>query len=378
MTRRPSDVLVIGAGIVGAACAFELAREGIAVTVIDGDIPAGGATAAGMGHIVVMENPDPLGDLTLWSRGLWEALAASLPANAEDDPCGTLWVAATKEELPLLEAKRAWLEARNCEASILDPGALHRAEPELRPGLLGALLVPGDRSVYPPVAAAWMLERVLESGGRLLLGTSVRHVAERVVTLFSGVTLDAEAVVVAAGGHSLEILEDLPEGLRLRPRKGHLAITGRAPGFLRHQVVEIGYVASAQGSEDASIAFNVQPRTTGQVLIGSSRQFDRPSGDVEPPVLAAMLRRATTYLPRMRDLSVYRAWTGFRATTPDHLPYIGPIPDQPGMYLAAGHEGLGITTSLGTGRLIADTILGRPSPIDRSPFLPARMESRHP
>jgi glycine/D-amino acid oxidase-like deaminating enzyme len=166
----------------------------------------------------------------------------------------------------------------------------------------------------------------------------------------------------------------------VRPRKGHLVITDRYPGFVRHQIVELGYLKSAHSTSQDSVAFNIQPRQTGQMLIGSSRQFDAADGAVDQPILDRMLKRAIEYLPGLGQLSSIRVWTGQRAATPDKLPLIGPSTVSDRLWLATGHEGLGITTSLGTGRLLADLLLQRPSEIPAAPYLPARFangESHH-
>jgi D-hydroxyproline dehydrogenase subunit beta len=158
--------------------------------------------------------------------------------------------------------------------------------------------------------------------------------------------------------------------LDMKPRKGHLAITGRYPGFVQHQLIELGYLKSAHGSTADSVAFNVQPRATGQVLIGSSRQFGATHKAIDPPMLQRMLERAVDYMPQLASLNVIRTWTGFRAATSDSLPLIGPLREN--LYLATGHEGLGITTSLGTAHLIASAVLQLKSEIDPTPYLPDR------
>jgi glycine/D-amino acid oxidase-like deaminating enzyme len=137
-------------------------------------------------------------------------------------------------------------------------------------------------------------------------------------------------------------------------------------------LVELGYLKSAHSTGTDSVAFNIQPRITGQMLIGSSRQFDVEDGAVNQPVLNKMLQRALEYLPTLGNLSAIRTWTGHRAATPDKLPVIGPSLAGDRMWLATGHEGLGITTSLGTGRLLADLLLGRASEISSAPFAPSR------
>ena len=146
--------------------------------------------------------------------------------------------------------------------------------------------------------------------------------------------------------------------------------------MIHHQLVELGYLKSAHSMTSDSVAFNVQPRKTGQLLIGSSRQNDIAESGVAGKILGRMLERAFEYIPSLRRASSIRTWTGFRAATPDKLPLIGPYPEDPSVLLAAGHEGLGITTSLATGRLVADQILGRETEIPIEPYLPSRQMSR--
>ena len=121
----------------------------------------------------------------------------------------------------------------------------------------------------------------------------------------------------------------------------------------------------------------MQPRGTGQVLIGSSRQFGAKGTEIDHAILRRMTKRAFEYMPGLKDLSAVRVWTGFRPATPDNLPFIGKLPGSRNTYVAAGHEGLGITTALGTAELIADAILGRTSAISPEPYSPARAFSEH-
>ncbi|MFZ4575737.1 MAG: NAD(P)/FAD-dependent oxidoreductase, partial [Phycisphaerales bacterium] len=132
------------------------------------------------------------------------------------------------------------------------------------------------------------------------------------------------------------------------------------------------YIKNAHGHSEESVSFNVQPRRTGQVLIGSSRQYGASTGDVEPRMIRMLIERAVQYMPGLRDLRAIRCWTGFRAATPDSLPIIGPHPSDPRLVLATGHEGLGLTTSLMTARLVAHHVAGCDCPIDHRPFLPSR------
>jgi glycine/D-amino acid oxidase-like deaminating enzyme len=120
------------------------------------------------------------------------------------------------------------------------------------------------------------------------------------------------------------------------------------------------------------VAFNVQPRRTGQLLIGSSREFGAESAEVNHALLGAMLSRAQSYLPGISGLEAIRVWTGFRAATPDKLPLIGVWPGDESVWLATGHEGLGITTSLGTAELLVAALLGERPEIPAEPYSPGR------
>jgi glycine/D-amino acid oxidase-like deaminating enzyme len=369
MSAGPTAI-VVGAGIVGAACAEALAEGGFRVTVIEAAFAGAGATAAAMGHLVVMDDSEAQFALTACSRRLWEQRAASLPADCEDDPCGTLWLAAGGEELEHVRAKRAFYAARGEAAEVLDEKQLRAAEPQLRPGLAGALLVPADRVVYPPNAARFLLEGARRRGAQLREGSRVDSLAPRSVRCGSE-RLEADCVVNAAGAEAARLMPELP----IAPRKGHLVITDRYPGFLRHQVVELGYLKSAHTLTAESVAFNVQPRATGQLLVGSSRELVGWDASINRPLRARMLKRAVEFVPALTSLQALRTWTGFRPATPDKLPLVGAWQD--GLYVAAGHEGLGVTTALATARLVADLALGRPTLLDPAPFDPRRPMPAH-
>jgi hypothetical protein len=126
------------------------------------------------------------------------------------------------------------------------------------------------------------------------------------------------------------------------------------------------------------VAFNLQPRPNGQLLLGSSRQYGETSREVDDRLLRRMVRRALDFVPELAEVGVIRAWTGFRAATDDHLPLVGPLPGRPRILLAAGHEGHGVTTSLGTARILADTLLGRKPPIPTDPYRPDRLAEARP
>jgi len=362
------DVVIAGGGIVGTACAAACATAGMRVALVEREMIGGGATAAGMGHIVVMDDSEAQFALTRCSQLLWAQLARELPSSAEYETTGTLWVAADDEEMAEAERKLSFYRERGVPARLLSAGELAKAEPNLRAGLAGALLVPEDAVVYPPTVALH-LARVAEThGATLFVGEHVTRIADGAVHLPGGERLIAPHLVDATGAWSTE----LHRGLPMKKRKGHLVITDRYPGFIRYQLVELGYLKSAHTIGADSVAFNVQPRRTGQILVGSSRQYGNEDPAVDQRMLTAMLDRAIEYMPGLASLQAIRTWTGFRAATPDKLPLIGPLVDDDSVWLATGHEGLGITTALGTAALLAAAFTEQKAPIAAEPYLPAR------
>jgi glycine/D-amino acid oxidase-like deaminating enzyme len=369
MSSKTYDAIIIGAGIVGSACAAECAREGMSVAIVEAGIVGGGATAAGMGHLVVMDDSEAQFALTRYSQQLWDEISDELPREVEHDACGTIWIAADDEEMAEARRKEKFYAERGVKTEILDAHSLSEAEPNLRPGLVGGLRVPGDSVIYPPCAAQFFVDEATSKGAALFLGAAVEAIMADGVRLRDGAFISAGLVVNSAGSSSTVLTRDL----EVKKRKGHLVITDRYPNFVRHQLVELGYLKSAHSLTAESVAFNIQPRKSGQLLIGSSRQFGVEDSHVNASILTRMLDRAVEYLPGLGKLSSLRTWTGFRAATPDKLPLIGPHTEHERLYLATGHEGLGITTSLATAKLLVAQIINRGTAIPVTPYLPARM-----
>ncbi|MDB4890247.1 MAG: dependent oxidoreductase, partial [Gemmatimonadetes bacterium] len=258
------DAIVIGAGIVGAACARALARDGLSVLVLDGGFAGGGTTAAGMGHLVVMDDSPEQLALTALSCELWREVAPTLGTAVELDACGTIWIAEDDAQMDAVVGKQRVYRDHGIDAEIVSARELAVLEPNLRAGLAGGLLVAGDAVVYPPRATLSLLQDAMTNGAVLRERCRVDEILDGAVRC-GGEVIDANVIVNAAGAEAARLTPELP----IVPRKGHLAITDRYPGFCRHQLVELGYLTSAHLMTSESVAFNVQPRATSQVLIGS-------------------------------------------------------------------------------------------------------------
>jgi len=364
-TATVPDALVVGGGVVGAACARALATAGLRVELLETGFVGGGATGAGMGHIVVMDDSPAQLALTRASAGLLAELADELPGDVELVRTGTLWIAADPVEMEGARAKVDAYRSVGLAAELLDGAALAEAEPELRPGLAGAARVSGDAVLYPPALARWL---AAAPGILVREGCRVSALVADGVVLDDGSRRPAGCVVLATGAAAAHLAPGLP----VMPRRGHLLVSDRYPDFCRHQLVELGYLRSAHDMSTDSVAFNVQPRATGQLLIGSSRELVGWDAGVNRSMVARMLTRACAYLPGLAALHMLRTWMGFRPATPDGLPLIGRWPRAAHTWVAVGHEGLGITTALATGRLLAELVTGEAPFLDAAPYDPVR------
>ena len=365
------DVAIVGGGIVGCACAHAAARAGLRVAVFESRRVGGGATAAAMGHLVTIDDDPAELALARLSMRLWREWSGW--HVIERRRTGTLWLAETAAQRDAAHDKLARLRSAGLEAEWLAPEALYAAEPRLARDLAGALRASGDEVAYGPEMAARLATGVRELGGRVDEMRPVAALRDDGLLLADGTRVAAGHVLLAAGCDSVRLWPGAAP-LALRPRKGQLAITDRYPGYLHHALVELGYIAAAHGDADESVAFNAQPRASGQVLLGSSRSFSDTGSAVDAALLARMLRRAQRFLPGIGQLQMLRCWAGFRPATSDGRPIIGRIPGsaRDNQWVATGHEGLGLTTASGSASVWLDLLLGRTPQIDAAPYSPAR------
>lgn len=374
--------MVVGAGMVGAACALYAARAGLDVILVDRGPVAGGTTGAGEGNLLVSDKePGPELQLALLSAGLWGELAQELGAAVEYEPKGGLVVASTPASLTALAELAAGQRAAGVSAVQVRADQLHELEPYLARGLAGGVLYPQDAQVMPTLAAAHL---VRASGARLQTGRTVIRVLLDGAGAVRGVRTDrgdilAPAVVNAAGTWGSEVAALAGVRLPVLPRRGFVLVTEPLPRRVRHKVYAADYVADV-ASDSAALQTSpvVEGTAAGPVLIGASRErvgFDR---SFSLPVVRALAAGATRLFPFLEHVRAMRTYLGFRPYLPDHLPAVGPDPRVPGLFHACGHEGAGIGLATGTGHLIAQTLTGRRPELDLAPFRPDRFDRPDP
>ncbi len=376
-----TDVVVIGSGLVGACCAYELASAGLTVTVVDRGHLTAGTTASGEGNILVSDKgPGAELELARASVARWAELDAELDADLEFDPKGGLVVAADDGQAAGL--RRFAAEQRNAGLTADEVAGedLHALEPHLAPDLVLGVHYPQDAQVQPVLASAALLRRARELGASVVPRAEVTAIGLdgdgqiASVTTTRG-TFPTRWVVNAAGPWSGEVSALVGIDLPIAPRRGHILVTEPCEPLVHHKVYEADYVGTLVADTDpdaAEVSTVVESTRAGTLLLGSSREFVGYDRRIDGEVVRAIADRATRLFPVLAAVRLMRAYVGFRPWLPDHLPAIGEDPAVPGFVQANGHEGAGIGLSPATGVLVRDLITGRAASVDPAPFRPDR------
>jgi D-hydroxyproline dehydrogenase subunit beta len=381
------DVVVVGGGIVGAACAFELATRGVAVTLLERQELAAGASGRNTGLWLTPVDPTllPMARASL-ARYLDVVDESPIPFGLDPEPIGLLAVAIDEEELALGEAAHDPYRLAGVAVEALDPARVRELEPAISPALLGGWMVAHGHRLAP---GALTVALGLLATSR---GAVVRHhlPARALLTVGSKVTgvvtddgpIPADEVVVAAGPWSPSLLDPIGWPLPISGARGWLVRFASGSKPLRHLVATAGWEAAtgrwgegpllAGRFEETAAATStlLHPSTDGSLIAGSSRQPAISPEAEDAGVPATIVRGAIRLVPGLVDAEVRSAWWGVRPMTPDERPLIGRLTD--GLLVATGHGSEGVILAAGTASLVAAQLLVEEPPFDPSPFDPAR------
>ncbi len=376
-----ADVVVVGAGVVGAACALFAARAGLRVAVVDRGPVSGGTTGAGEGNLLVSDKtPGPDLDITLHSLNLWHGLGSTIDADAiELEAKGGLVVAPTPAGLAGLHELADGQRAAGVVAVEVDATELTGYEPYLAGGLAGGAYYPQDMQVQPMLAAAYLLRAAVRHGASLHTDTAVTAIERSagsgpvVAVRTAAGRIATPCVVNAAGTWAGDLAALAGVELPITPRRGFVLVTEPLPPLVRHKVYTAEYISNvASDVSDLQTSAVIEGTRSGTILIGASRErvgFDRR---LPLPVLRRLAAQAVALFPFLGAVHAIRAYRGFRPFSPDHLPVIGPDPRVPGLMHACGHEGAGICLAPATGDLVVSALTGAPPAVDPTPFGPGR------
>jgi glycine/D-amino acid oxidase-like deaminating enzyme len=372
-----TDVIVVGAGIVGCATAWELAHRGVRVTLLDRGEVSGGTTGLGEGNVLVSDkDAGPELELAVLGRALYDELEEVVGGVGRIRRKGALIVHPDAQTWAAEPARAERLRAAGVECELVDGDRVPELEPNLTGALHGALRVPGDLQCDPRAIARALARAAQAHGAVVRTGAAVDRAQGNGVVLAGGERIAADAVVLAAGPWTRPLAEGAGVALPLEPRKGQLTRL-RLPvpdeTWLAHKVVDGSYLLSVtSAAEGVEVSTVIETTHDGQLIVGSTRQRNGFDPTVDDALAARVVERAARLAPAVAALERGSTWVGFRPWLPDHLPAIGPATAAPGLWLATGHEGAGVVLGPITGRLIADALTGAPPALDLTPFSPDR------
>jgi len=369
------DVVIVGSGVVGAACAYELALAGVRVLVVDRGHLTSGTTASGEGNVLVSDKPPgPELDLARTSVARWADYARELPHGFEYEPKGGVVVASDDASRAGLADLVVQHRAIGLEATLLDGAGLRELEPMLAPDLELGAHYPDDAQVQPVLASSALLAEARTMGAHVAGGMEVLGFHHDTDARIVGVrTADRSvacgAVVNAAGPWSSALARLAGSDLPVRPRRGHLLVTEPLPPLVHHKVYEASYLGTLTAdTSEAQVSAVVESTPSGTMLLGSSRELAGFDATIDHAVVRRIAERARRLFPFLADVALLRVYVGFRPWVPDHLPIIGEDPHVRGLWHATGHEGAGIGLAPGTAQLVRAGITDTPPPLDPLPF----------
>lgn len=362
--RRKAEVLVIGSGAVGAACASALARRGQRVRVLSH--PARSTTAISGGHLLLQSKlPGP--SLKLARRNL-ELLGEFVVGREEElsyRQAGSLLLAVSEAEVAALRGHWEALNAAGVACEWLDGALARTLEPELAPTVLAATYCADDAQIDPAALAGAWLQDALAHGASLSSGVQVEgfitdHGAVAGVVA-SQAEYPASAVVLAAGPWSGELAAMAGAAVEIIPRRG-LLLRGQSERVLAGRpLLGASYLAAkfgnSTGEDPNRVSFSFQQHPDGECVLGGTRDFAGFETGAAAADAAAILNCGAAYLPALSGVEWTQQNVGFRPWTRNGQPYLGAT-SVPGLYLACGHEGDGITLAAVTAERIAQAICG--------------------
>lgn len=388
MTRHSCDVAIIGAGVNGMSIAYQLGKRGHKVALIDKVVMGAGASGS-CDDMILLQSKKPGVLLTMAFRSLelFEGLVSELPLDIEFERRGGTILIEDDDQLATMEEFVASQNRFGLEVEIIDAARLRKLQPFVTPGVIASTFSARDSQVNPMALMKSFLAASLSQGMTYLSRSKPVAIEPREgrweIRLDSGVSVDAGAVVNAAGAWADEVCSLVGATVPITPRKGQVIVTEAIPPIGATNVWSAQYIVSklkppapgtAKPGDKFGLGFAFTGTHNGNYLVGSTREnagFDKTT---DPEALALLSRQVERFFPVMRKINYIRSFAGLRPSTPDGMPFIGELPGRPGFFIAAGHEGDGIALSPVTGFVTADLVEGKTPEFPMEQFAPGRFD----
>lgn len=366
-----TEVAIIGGGIVGCATAYYVAKAGMDCMIIEKNDIASGTSSRCDGNITIVDK-DPGFDshMSLISQQLTIDLRKELNLPFEYRELGSILVCDNDEEM---EAAIDWVNIQKeagLKFNVLDRQDIKDESPYFADDIPGGLECETDSLINPYLFCYSLVDKAKEYGLQLKTEaevTNITKIGEDFLIKTSNGNVIAKNVVNATGVWAPFIGKMLDIDIPIVPRKGHILVGSRQEPVMMRNVMEFGYLMNKFGRERIAdeeiekygVALVLEPTESQNFLLGSSREFVGYDETVDIRVVRTLAKRVLRFFPKMNDFNIIRAYTGFRPYTEDHLPIVSEVEEVPGFFIAAGHEGDGISLATVTGKLVEDLLQGK-------------------
>ena len=390
------DVVIVGGGVIGAACAFELASRGASVTLVERDHLA--AHASGRNHgLWLLPDDDVNVPMARASLDVYQHLAPEAPLDLrlDPEPVGTVLVASNARDARVAVKVVARAQRHGIEVDDIGaPADIRDREPALTRNLAGAWLMHDGYRLDPGALTVTLALAAADRGAEIRHHTHARGLTMRDGVVRGVVTddgaIDAPTTIVAGGPWSSMLLEQAGVHLPIVGARGWLVrVAPRAPHLLAHLVRTAGHDMDlhqeggphlptageviAGGEPGSDIGSLLHPNRDGRtVVVGSTRQTWITPEPPEESIVGRLLAAAVEFVPAVAEAEVRSSWWGVRPLTPDERPIIGAVAE--GLHVATGHGSEGVILGAGTAQLVAAQLAGEHPPCDPAPYDPSRFD----
>ncbi len=366
--------LVIGAGIIGNAVAWRLARAGANVTILERGRAGQEASWAAAGMIAPQaeaEGAGPFLRFCVEGKNAFEALLPELIAESGIDPeydqgSGVLYLAFNDKDRAELGARAKSQREAGLQVDEISGEQARKIATAVSPQAISALYFPHENRIENRQLTQAFLVAALKAGARLMEDSRVEAIETRggkfaAVRVQGGDLVEGDVAINAAGSWASVIRGAEADNVRLYPVRGQIVCFQTRPNLIGPSIFSLrGYAV---------------PRRDGRMLAGSTREMARYSKDVTLEGMEGIVRAARDMLPSLSGMRFREAWAGLRPATADFLPVLGPSPTIAGLYYATGHFRSGILLAAITGREMAAMVTGSKPAVDLAPFSPARFNN---
>ncbi|WP_326975511.1 NAD(P)/FAD-dependent oxidoreductase [Caproicibacter sp. BJN0012] len=375
------DVVVVGAGAIGSSVAYHLTKKGFGVALVErGDVAGGTSGHCDAVALICDKKPGIDTQMGYESIQVFKQLAHDFSYDFEFHQPGSLYVCETEQELEVASEYVKQQQADGYDMHLVGNYEMQQMEPYLAKDLQGGIWTVPDSAMNPLKLCFAFVEESKKLGLKLFdhtkvvgIGRDEKGAVESVVT--DKGKINTKTVINCAGVWAPELGKLVGIDIPIFPRKGTNLVSEKTTKICHQKVHEFGYMLSkfedinfkrnvSDLVEKNNVAFAIEPTDADNFLIGGNREYKGFSIAPEIEVMRAIAERSIRFFPILKEVNMIRAYSGVRPYCVGHLPIVSEVEEVPGFWIAAGHEGDGISLSPITGKMVAQLMTGEKTDFD--------------